>query len=275
MSFVADFSPSTHLGRSYGWYTTAIFSAMSIGPAAGGILAHSYGYNPAFIISGSIILLTFTTAVLFFPATPVSDTPFSRRNITRTVRMISSNPVLLAGWIVTLAGCFGRGMFNTFIPLYAQNQGLDARQIGFLFFSEGLVNALIRIPFGYISDKSGNRNLFIIIGMIGLAAAMTGYGFSTDLAVFILLSLLQGISMGVTFTSIGALIAESVAPEYRGVAMGGYNTCIYFGMMLSSAIMGNVILAVGFENAFFLTALVFLLSVAIFFLLTGIGRTVE
>lgn len=33
MSFVADFSPATHLGRSYGWYTLAIYGGMSLGPA--------------------------------------------------------------------------------------------------------------------------------------------------------------------------------------------------------------------------------------------------
>jgi predicted MFS family arabinose efflux permease len=36
--------------------------------------------------------------------------------------------------------------------------------------------------------------------------------------------------------------------------MGGYNTCIYLGMMLSSAIMGAVSEAIGFTAGFLLTA---------------------
>jgi sugar phosphate permease len=60
--------------------------------------------------------------------------------------------------------------------------------------------------------------------------------------------------MGLAFTSIGALIAEVVPQESRGLAMGGYNTCIYFGMMLSSALMGPVIKVIGFESAFVITA---------------------
>jgi MFS transporter, DHA1 family, multidrug resistance protein len=64
------------------------------------------------------------------------------------------------------------------------------------------------------------------------------------------------VSMGVAFTSIGALIAETVEPRYRGLAMGGYNGCIYFGLMAGSMGMGPLIEAVGFSRGFLLTGLV-------------------
>ena len=72
--------------------------------------------------------------------------------------------------------------------------------------------------------------------------------------------------MGLAFTSLGALIAEVVDPESRGLAMGGYNTCIYFGMMLSSAIMGGIIQKIGYENSFHLTGLVNFLLIGFFYL---------
>jgi sugar phosphate permease len=48
--------------------------------------------------------------------------------------------------------------------------------------------------------------------------------------------------------------------------MGGYNTCIYFGMMLSSALMGGIIQRIGFENGFHLTAVINFLLVGFFYL---------
>jgi predicted MFS family arabinose efflux permease len=65
--------------------------------------------------------------------------------------------------------------------------------------------------------------------------------------------------MGLGFTPLGALIAEVAAPEARGLAMGGYNTSIYLGMMLSSAFMGGAISAVGYEISFSLSAALVLL----------------
>ena len=48
--------------------------------------------------------------------------------------------------------------------------------------------------------------------------------------------------------------------------MGGYNTCIYLGMMLSSTLMGTVILMIGFKYAFYQTAILNLLLIGVFYL---------
>jgi len=158
-------------------------------------------------------------------------------------------------------------MFVTFIPLHAQNQGLNISQIGFVFFAQGLTNALSRIPLGYLSDKVANRKILVVLGIIGFAIAMAGFGVSRTVGHFMMFAIALGFSMGLAFTSVGALIAETVDSESRGLAMGGYNTCIYFGMMLNSALMGIVIQRIGFEYGFFLTAVVNVLFIAIFYLL--------
>jgi predicted MFS family arabinose efflux permease len=60
-----------------------------------------------------------------------------------------------------------------------------------------------------------------------------------------------------------------VPPAARGVAMGGYNTCIYLGMMLSSAIMGVFIGWVGYAVSYALMGLIVALSTGGFYLLIG------
>jgi MFS family permease len=106
----------------------------------------------------------------------------------------------------------------------------------------------------------------VTVGLLGYSGAMVGFALSTNLIHFILTSTLLGISMGLAFTSVGALIAEVVDQESRGLAMGGYNTCIYFGMMLSSALMGGIIQKIGFENSFHLTGLLNFLLIGFFYL---------
>jgi len=176
------------------------------------------------------------------------------------------NRPLMGCWLITLGGCFGLGMFITFIPLHAKYQNLNVKQIGLVFFVQGLVNALSRIPLGYLSDKVANRKNLVALGMIGFAATMVGFGMSRTLGHFMMFAIALGCSMGLAFTSIGALIAETVDSELRGLAMGGYNTCIYFGMMLSSALMGSVIQRIGFEYGFYITAVVNLPLIIIFYL---------
>ena len=242
MSFVADFSPITHLGRSYGWYTTAIYTSMSLGPAMGGFIAQQRGFLQVFLISGAIIFLSFWVVVLFLPPTHlvIADRP-KKRKPSIIVRELLKNRPLLSCWLVTFGGCFALGMFVTFLPLHAQNQSLTLWQIGLVFAVQGLSNALSRIPFGYLSDKVANRGTLVVIGLIGFAASMAGFAISKSIIHFVTFAIAFGASMGLAFTSVGALIAEVVSLESRGLAMGGYNTCIYFGMMASSASIGWII----------------------------------
>ncbi len=268
MSFVADFSPITHLGRSYGWYTTAIYTSMSLGPAIGGFIAQQMGFLQVFLISGMIIFLSFWVVVLFLPPTHlvIADRP-KKRKPSIIVRELLKNRPLLSCWLATFGGCFALGMFVTFLPLHAQNQSLTIWQIGLVFAVQGLANALSRIPFGHLSDKVTNRSILVVIGFIGFAASMAGFAISKSTIHFVTFAIAFGASMGLAFTSVGALIAEVVSLESRGLAMGGYNTCIYFGMMASSASMGGIIRKIGFEGGFFITAVINLFLVGFFYLL--------
>jgi len=265
MSFVAAISPSTHLGRSYGWYTLALFCGTSLGPAVGGIITQKYGFLCVFIISGLFLFLNLILFVFLFPPDrKPRHTDLEKKPAPTGVRKLFRNRTMLACWLAALGGCFGMGMFMTFIPLHALNQGLNAAQIGIVFFFQGAANALSRIPFGYLSDRVAHRSNLVMIGLVGFALSVSGFGISANLSHFTMFATLLGFSMGLAFTSVGALIAESVRPESRGLAMGGYNTCIYLGMMLSSGVMGSVIQMVGFTDSFFICAGIILALIPIF-----------
>jgi MFS family permease len=270
MAFVANFSPPTHLGRSYGWYTTALYCGMSLGPAAGGFAAQGLGFSAVFLISGVSILITFVMVVFYLPRARhvLVPRPPRTETVAAQARQIARNRPLLGCWLGTLGGCFALGMFITFLPLYAHDQGLTYGQIGLVFATQGIMNALSRIPFGHLSDRVGRRGNLVVAGLVGLSASIGSFGFATQPHHFILGAVALGASMGLAFTSIGALTAEAAPAELRGLAMGGYNAAIYLGMMLSSALMGPVIRLIGFQEAFLITALLnFVVMGLVYFLM--------
>ncbi len=267
MSFVADFSPPTHLGRSYGWYTLAMYSGMSTGPALGGAIAGWVGFRSTFVASGAITLAVFFIVVCFLPrARHVLVNRPPKRATGEVARDLVKNAPLLACWVATLGGCLGLGMFITFVPLYAQDQGVEVGQIGLIFGSQALCNALSRIPFGQLSDRVSRRSNLATAGLIGLSISIAGLGMAHGMYTFILFAAGLGISMGTAFTSVGALISEVVRPDARGLAMGGYNSALYIGMMLSSLAMGAVIREIGFRNAFLIVAMINLATTGLFHL---------
>jgi MFS transporter, DHA1 family, multidrug resistance protein len=268
MSLVADISPATHLGRSYGWYTTALYSSMTLGPALGGYIAQHFGFREVFLSSGVLIFLIIWLLMFLLPGSSLHSVERNGRGKKVGVaRELLRNRPLIGCWLATLGGCFGLGMFVTYLPLHAQNQGLLLGQIGLVFALQGLANAISRIPFGHLSDKVANRKNLVVLGFVGFALSMGGFGLSHGITAFLCYSIAFGTSMGLAFTSVGALIAEAVPPSQRGLAMGGYNTCIYFGMMLSSAVMGPIIQAIDFVNAFLIAGVINLFLIALFYFL--------
>ena len=268
MSFVADFSPPEQLGRSYGWYTMALYVGMSLGPAAGGFWAQLFGFKSVFATSGALIFCVCLAAYFYLPKARyvLVDRP-PKREIAKILKELLKNGPLVACWFATLFSCFGLGMFVTFLPLHAQDLGMNMGWIGLIFGVQASANALSRLPLGRLSDRVSKRSDLVSVGLLAFAFSISGFGILHGRAGFILFAAFLGVSMGIAFTSLGALISEIVPPDGRGLAMGGYNTCIYLGMMLSSMIMGAVTRKIGFDAAFIFTGLLNLLVAVLFYLL--------
>ena len=265
MAWVAEFSPPTHLGRAYGWYTTALFCGLGMGPAAGGAVGMWLGLRPVFLIGAGIAAVTLWVIGRHMPAP--EHIPDHRRGEGRwrdKLGTVLANRPLTGCWAVTFGACVAAGMFFSFMPLYADNRGLTVGQIGVVFLTQSVSNALSRIPFGAVSDRVGQRKHQALAGSVLAALATAGFAAAATFVQFILAALALGVSMAVAFTSIGALIAETVESRFRGLAMGGYNTCIYFGLMTGSIGLGPLIEAVGFARGFLLTGAVNLPFVAFF-----------
>ncbi|MDF1553224.1 MAG: MFS transporter [Deferrisomatales bacterium] len=269
MSLVADSSPATHLGRAYGWYTTSLYVGMSVGPAVGGYLASHWGYRQAFQVSAGLLWGVFllTWRFLARPGT-ASGVPSGRARPKTGIRETLANRRLLGCWVATVGGCYGLGMFLIYFPLHGRAAGLDAGAVGLVFFTQGLFNAVSRRPLGAWSDRRADRRPWVVLGMVGFATAMMALGFAGRSLWFQVVSVGLGVSMGLAFTSVGALTAEVVPPGARGIAMGGYNTSIFLGMMLNSATMGPVVDRAGFRAGFALAAGVIVGCAGLFWWLT-------
>jgi len=254
MSWVAEISPSSHLGRTYGWYTTALFCGLGMGPAAGGILGDWAGYPNVFLAGAALVLITALAVKRFLPAAPerhVSpEAPHRRSN----ARQVFANRPLLGCWLVTFGTNIMGGAFFTFMPLLAHARGLEVDQIGVVYLAQSVCNAAARIPFGAVSDRLGRRQHQALIGVLLATLCMAGFAAADAFAAFLAASLGLGLSLAIAFTSIGALIAETAGPRFRGIAMGGYNSFIYFGLMAGSIGLGPLIETVGFAGGFLLAA---------------------
>jgi DHA1 family multidrug resistance protein-like MFS transporter len=265
MSWVSEISPATHLGRAYGWYTTALFCGLGMGPAAGGVLGDAFGYQTVFLAGAALSAFNIYAVQRFLPA-PGRDTVTVKMDETwrSNAALMLTNRPLIGCWLVTFGANIIGGVFFSYLPLLAHDRGLDAGQIGVVFLLQSVSNAVSRIPFGALSDRLGQRKHQALVGVLLASLSIAGFVLARTFPHFLLAAVCLGMSLAIAFTSIGALIAETTEHRFRGLAMGGYNSFIYFGLMAGSIGLGPVIESVGFAYGFMLAGAINLFFVAFF-----------
>jgi len=248
MSYIGDVSPVPFLGRAYGWYTSALYLGMAAGPGLGGALAGG-GFGTAFLLSAIVIAAGLLLGGPRMPAPPPVIRPPSV-HLLADFREITRNRAVLACWSTTFFSTYAWGSLFAFFPLYARDAGISIAHTGLIFTCQAAANALFRIPFGHLSDRSGKRIPFILAGNLLFGLSIMAVGQADTLVPLYALFVAAGGGMAATFTAIGALLSESVPTRIRGLAMGGYNTCIYGGFTVSAATLGAVISRTGFPAGF-------------------------
>ncbi len=150
------------------------------------------------------------------------------------------------------------------IPLYATELGAPVSQVGLIVAISGYVTAVILIPIGLISDRSG-RYKFVIVALSICIAAPLFYPRATSTQMVMLVVAIHGIGRAFFFPT-GLAIAADLAPEERrGEVMGWYSTSSHLGLMAGPVAGGFLLHRYGFETAFYgcsalpMLAMVFLL----------------
>lgn len=145
-------------------------------------------------------------------------------------------------------------------------RGYDPAQAGLVFAAQAITNVVGRIPIGSLADRC-DRRFIVAAGLFCLAAALALLGQAVQLPYLLGCAVLLGIGMALTFTAIGALIAELVPAVQRGLAMGLYNSCIYLGMMAGATGMGFALKQIGYPAGFASAGTVALVGMVLFFAL--------
>lgn len=250
MAYIADAAPPAMMGRAYGWYTTAQYAGIAVGPALGGLIAGPGEYSRAFLGSAAVLAIALIGVVVALPARGPRAVSVSGHQMGVALHTILKQQTILACWAAVFTATFVWGAFLSFFPLYAQDAGLSPTAIGVCFTVQAVANTLGRAPVGRAIDRGGSRLPFIAGGMAVLSLATAGVILARTPLGLGAASALQGLAMGVSMVAVGAALAEATTTESRGLAMGGYGTAIYLGMAVSAWVLGPVILHGGYATGF-------------------------
>jgi ACS family hexuronate transporter-like MFS transporter len=164
---------------------------------------------------------------------------------------------------------FDRNALNFLMPFVQPDLGLSNIEVGLLASALSLTWAISGFLVGRLSDTTGQRKSIIIVATCAFCLCSFVSGIASSFLMLLGARLLMGFSEGGVLPITHAIIADEVAPERRGVAMG-------VAQNLGSNLLGStaaplLLVAIaawwGWRSAFYFAAVPGLVTAALIWLL--------
>ncbi len=179
---------------------------------------------------------------------------------------------ILALAFARMADGVGNSFLIIVLPLYIASGIVEGRTfgltesmiIGIVLSLVGFVSSFSQPVTGRVSDRTGKRKLYILLGLGGLTTANLLYLFAGSYVSLIAVRALQGVSIAFIIPTSVALVNELAGAGTRGGNMGVYNTFRLVGFGTGPVAAGALVAAGpyslagvtlnGFEATFYLAA---------------------
>ena len=131
----------------------------------------------------------------------------------------------------------GFGIIIPNLAYYAKDTGATTTEIAILMSIYSCMQLLFAPIWGRLSDKHG-RKPAILLGLLGNAAALIGFGLASDYAWLFIARSAAGIASAAVLPSVMAYVADITTSEERGRGMGLMGAAMGLGFILGPAIGG-------------------------------------
>lgn len=154
------------------------------------------------------------------------------------------------------------GLIIPVLPVYAEEFGASAFQLGLVVAAFSMSRLLVNIPAGIIADRA-DRRIMIIAASAGVAVVLAVTAGAQNLEMLFILRAVLGLFGGVVITVGQALLADMTEVESRGRSMATLQAFQLAGGALGPALGGITATLWGPRGAYFIASGICLVMVVI------------
>lgn len=231
-------------GRTISGFQGMYSVGTAVGPVLGGLITDAFDFRAVFWVYAATAVFTLLVSMR------IRETarPAARRTgglaPLKLGRLSDVEPYFRKTYVILVMNTFVammRGaLINSIVPLYAGVQlGYSSTQIGTIFTAFGLVNVLMIIPTGILSDKKG-RKVVVVPSTYIATAVFLAFPFAHELWQLVGLAALIGVATGLSIGSM-ATYTYDVIPEHARASLQTLRRTIgESGAVLGPAVAGIV-----------------------------------
>jgi len=140
------------------------------------------------------------------------------------------------------------GILHFVLPIFGEQIGADAVEIGLFFSAFSLMTVLLRPAVGVALDRYGRRPFFIA-GLLGYAFTMATFALARDVQSILLARLMQGTASSLLWLTADSITADIADANGRGGAFGGVGQASMAGSVLGTFIGFGLLSSLSFFTA--------------------------
>ncbi|MBN1886639.1 MAG: MFS transporter [Thermoflexales bacterium] len=255
MTLVASVVPRERLGFALGLLQTGIFAGISVGPLVGGVVADTWGYRAAFLLTGAC-LFAGGLGVFFFvreeftrPAAK-AESQHWWDGLAMVVRMRDSLAVLGLRLLTRAGGSIITPILPLFVASLLPGSSQVATMAGIVVGASAATSSIGAVFLGQAGDRVGHQRILLL----SAAVAAVLYVLQSQVSSIIHLIVLQfcvGAAIAGTVSSLTALLA-TLAPEGQQGAIYGLDTTVVSIATALGPLMGASLAMIWGNRAAFL-----------------------
>jgi MFS family permease len=215
---------------------------------------------------------------------------------TVTQRISTDRRVLVLA-LARFADAVGNSFLIIVLPLFIASGAVSGDAFGLthafvtgvILSLYGFLNSLGQPFTGRLSDRTGRRKVYILVGLAILTVANLAYAFAGSYVSLLAIRALQGVGVAFTIPSTIALLNELSTSDSRGGNMGLFNTFRLLGVGLGPIAAGLIVdagpyslvslgiehVVSGFDAAFYTAAITVFISYVLVTLFVSDPKTTE
>lgn len=238
MAYLSILAPAGQEGRYMSYLNIAIFCGIGCGPIIGGLIYDAFDFAAVFHL---MAIMSFLALVLVLCYMPPHVPAATKRlpGIFESFRSMASN-IKTSGILIARFGTM-IVMVPTmaFLPLIMSSwQDTTGLQIGIVIAGRTLVNALLQVPFGKLSDKTRKLPI-LVISSTSLALTIFWIPWMDSFFTMFILYLFIGAEEAAVWAVLGAYASIEAKQHYgHGTMMGVFSLAMSIGVFTGAVLSG-------------------------------------
>lgn len=265
LAFVSSQTAKEEAGKMLGTLQMGSVTGTLFGPALGGLLADTFGFQYTFIITSVSVVVA--AIIVLFGIQEQRRAKSDRTNRYSRKAILSGllhHRLMLNVMVVTALIQIGNFSIQPLLSLYVA-QLSDAKDVAFLagitFSAAGLGNLLFARHWGKLGDDIGYEKVLSLLLLLSFLFIIP-QAFVTELWQLIICRLLFGIAIGGMIPITTALVRREAPVDIQGEVMG-YNTSFRFLGNIIGPMFGGIVSGfIGISSVFLVTGVLFLVGFA-------------